>query len=168
MTNHLGLCWSCLVTKSCPTLCDCKLPGSSVHGTSQARILEQVAISFFLHGIFQAQGWNPRLLVRQVHPLPLSHRGSPSGTTAPVLLLLLNTWWHYSLPLPLPVGSCIRWPRALQNDMHVLGPWTTLLLEVTCVWWLICPLINIGKRFSWSLPIWFAYRELTLPRKMRQ
>ena len=37
------------VTQSCPTLCDpmdYSLPGSSVHGISQARILEQVAISF--------------------------------------------------------------------------------------------------------------------------
>ena len=35
--------------QSCPTLCDpidCSLPGSSVHGTSQARILEWVAIYF--------------------------------------------------------------------------------------------------------------------------
>ena len=30
----------------CPTLCDCSLPGSSVHGIFQAKILEQVAISF--------------------------------------------------------------------------------------------------------------------------
>ena len=33
------------VTKSCPTLCnpmDCSPPGSSVHGISQARILEWV------------------------------------------------------------------------------------------------------------------------------
>ena len=38
-----------LVAKSCPTLCnilDCSLPGSSVRGISQARILEWVAISF--------------------------------------------------------------------------------------------------------------------------
>ena len=35
-----------LVAKSCPTLCDWSLPGSSVHGTSQARTLELVAISF--------------------------------------------------------------------------------------------------------------------------
>ena len=38
-----------LVTKSCPTLChpmNCSPPGSSVHGISQARILEWVAISF--------------------------------------------------------------------------------------------------------------------------
>ena len=38
-----------LVTKSCPTLrdrLDCSPPGSFVHGISQARILEWVAISF--------------------------------------------------------------------------------------------------------------------------
>ena len=38
-----------LVTQSCPTLCDHKdysPPGSSVHGISQARILEWIAISF--------------------------------------------------------------------------------------------------------------------------
>ena len=33
-----------LVTKLCPT--PCSLPGSSVHGILQARILEWVAISF--------------------------------------------------------------------------------------------------------------------------
>ena len=38
-----------LVAKLCPTLCDpmdCSPPASSVHGISQARILEWVAISF--------------------------------------------------------------------------------------------------------------------------
>ena len=41
---------SALVPQSCPTLCnpmDCTLPGSSVHGILQARILEWVAIPFF-------------------------------------------------------------------------------------------------------------------------
>ena len=39
---------ACSVTRLCPTLCnkDCSPPGSSVHGTSQARILECVAIFF--------------------------------------------------------------------------------------------------------------------------
>ena len=40
---------ACLVTQSCPTLCDpmdCSPPSSSVHGILQARILEWVAISF--------------------------------------------------------------------------------------------------------------------------
>ena len=35
--------------QSCPTLCDpmdCNLPGSSVHGICQARVLEWVAIAF--------------------------------------------------------------------------------------------------------------------------
>ena len=37
------------VTQSCPTLCkpmDCSLPGSSVHGIFQARVLEWDAIAF--------------------------------------------------------------------------------------------------------------------------
>ena len=44
----------CMRAKSlqlCPTLCDpmdCSLPGSSVHGILQARVLEWVAISFFI------------------------------------------------------------------------------------------------------------------------
>ena len=43
------VCVCVLVALSCPTLCDprdCSLPGSPVHGVSQARILEWVAISF--------------------------------------------------------------------------------------------------------------------------
>ena len=46
---HTSICAVCLVTQSCPTLgdpMDCSLPGSSVHGILQARILEWVAISF--------------------------------------------------------------------------------------------------------------------------
>ena len=37
------------VTQSCPTLCDpmdCSLPGSSIRGIFQARVLEWVAVSF--------------------------------------------------------------------------------------------------------------------------
>ena len=37
------------VAQSCPTICDpmdCSLPGSSVHGILQARILEWVAVPF--------------------------------------------------------------------------------------------------------------------------
>ena len=45
---YLSIC-CCLVSQSCPILChpmDCSLPGSSIHGISQARTLEWVAISF--------------------------------------------------------------------------------------------------------------------------
>ena len=40
----------CLVAKSCPALCnpiDCSPLGSSVHGISEASILERVSFSFF-------------------------------------------------------------------------------------------------------------------------
>ena len=49
----------CLVTKSCLTLCypmDCSLPGSSVHGISQARIVEWVA-TFFSRGSSWPRHW---------------------------------------------------------------------------------------------------------------
>ena len=50
---------ACSVTQSCLTLCnpmDCNLPGSSVHGILQARILERVAI-LFLWGSSQTRVW---------------------------------------------------------------------------------------------------------------
>ena len=40
------------LTQSCPTLCDpmdCSLPGSSIHGIFQARVLEWGVIAFFKH-----------------------------------------------------------------------------------------------------------------------
>ena len=42
------------VAQSCPTLrdsMDCGLPGSSVHGIFQARVLEWVAIAFSVEGV---------------------------------------------------------------------------------------------------------------------
>ena len=50
--KQILILWCCcfrLVTKPCPTLCDamdCSLPGSSIHGIFQARVLEWVAIAF--------------------------------------------------------------------------------------------------------------------------
>ena len=41
--------YCCFVAKSCLILCDpmdCSLPGSSVHGISQARVLQWITISF--------------------------------------------------------------------------------------------------------------------------
>ena len=60
---HRHCCW-CLVAKSCPTLCDptdCSPPGSSVHGISQARVLEWVPFPFagdlLTRGIKPASGF---------------------------------------------------------------------------------------------------------------
>ena len=66
------------VAQSCPTLCDpvdCSLPGSSVHGILQARILGWVAFPFS-RGIFPTQRLNPGLS-RCRHILSqLSHKRS--------------------------------------------------------------------------------------------
>ena len=56
---------------------DCSSPGSSVHGVSQARILEWFATSFS-RGIFLTQGPNQCFLHWQVDSLPLRHQGNPS------------------------------------------------------------------------------------------
>ena len=64
----------CSIAKSHPTLgnlMDCSLPGSSVHGIFQARILEWVAIS-------SSKGSSqPRDQTRISYILSLSHLGSP-------------------------------------------------------------------------------------------
>ena len=78
LTSYL---FYCLVTQSCPTLCnlvDCSLPGSPVLGISQARILEWVAIS--TPRDLPDPGMNLSLLCLlhwQVDSLPMSHLGSP-------------------------------------------------------------------------------------------
>ena len=69
------------VTQSCLTLCDpmdFSLPGSSVHGIFQTRVLEWVAISFS-RGIFPTQGVNPGLLHCRQILYQVSHKGSCSG-----------------------------------------------------------------------------------------
>ena len=76
------------VAQSSPTLCDpmdCSLPGFSVHGIFQARVLEWVAISFS-RGSFLTQGLNPGLLHCRQMLYPLSHQGIIS-----ILSSILNT-----------------------------------------------------------------------------
>ena len=65
------------------TLChprDCSLPGSSVHGISQAKILKRVGLAFSPPGDLPHPGIEPTSPVSpslQVDSLPLSHLGSP-------------------------------------------------------------------------------------------
>ena len=72
--------WVCVsFTQLCPILCDpmdCSLPGSSVHGILQARILEWIAIPFF-KGIFPTRGSNLDLLHCRQILYCLNHQGSP-------------------------------------------------------------------------------------------
>ena len=80
---------------------DCNPPGSSVHGISQARMLEWVAIPFS-RGSSQPRDWTHVSCVscisRQII-LPLSHLGShllqrifPTQGSNPRVLQILNHW----------------------------------------------------------------------------
>ena len=77
LDNSLGL----VHVQSCLTLChamDCGPPGFSVHGVSQARIVEQSATSPFQR-MFLTQGSYPVSCVSsalQADSLLLSHQGS--------------------------------------------------------------------------------------------
>ena len=53
------------ITQSCPTLSDpmdCSLPGSSIHGTFQARVLDWGAIAFSVKGLYNPLKWNFAML----------------------------------------------------------------------------------------------------------
>ena len=66
------------VAQSCPTLCDpmdCSLPGSSVHGIFQARVLEWVATSFSRRSSWHRDRIQVSCIVRR-HFYRLSHQGS--------------------------------------------------------------------------------------------
>ena len=67
-------------------------PGSSVHGISQAGVLEWVAIPF-LQGIFPTQGTNPGLPHCRRILYHLRHQGSLTrGIPFYVFVLLLLLW----------------------------------------------------------------------------
>ena len=68
------------VAQSCPTLChpmDCSLPGSSVHGIFQTRVLEWVAISFS-RGSARPRD-RTRSPASQTGALPSERPGEPIG-----------------------------------------------------------------------------------------
>ena len=108
------LCVHAKLLHSCPTLCDpidCSLPGPSVHGILQARILKLVAMPFS-RGISWTQGLNLHLLHWQASSSPLSLPGKmlvvysfflfPSLN----LLLLINvTDFRFILTVSLPLFS---------------------------------------------------------------
>ena len=73
------------VAQSCPTLCfpvGCSLPGSSIQGIFQARVLEWVAISFS-RGSSQPK-IEPRSPTFQAGALPSEPPGKPYHTASPL------------------------------------------------------------------------------------
>ena len=68
---------ACVCAQSCLTLCipmDCSPPGSAVHGLFQARIIEQVAISYSRD--LPHPGMEPTSPALQADSLPLRYQGN--------------------------------------------------------------------------------------------
>ena len=87
----LVLFFLCLVSQSCPTLCDLvdsSPSGSSVHGDSPGK-KTGVGCHALLQGIFPTQGWNPGPPALQVDSLPAEPQGKPKHTGAGSLSLSL-------------------------------------------------------------------------------
>ena len=104
LDHPLCVCMCVWVAQLCPTLCnsmDYSLPGSSVHGVLQARILEWVAIPFSSK-VFPTQGLNLGLLHYRQILYHLSHQGSCRPPLPTLILychflyisiLIANIYW---------------------------------------------------------------------------
>ena len=93
------------VAQSCPTLCypmDCSLPGFSVHGIFQARVLEWVAISFS-RGLSRPRDWTWVSCIVGRRFYCLSHQGSRSSFNITYLLYLLSLSTTISIFFPATV-----------------------------------------------------------------
>ena len=125
------------VAQLCPTLwgpMDCSLPGSSLHGILQARVLEWVAI-FLLQGIFPTQGSSPGLPHCRRILYCLSHQGSPVIDMYDPIFLIL---WVYFL-LGFFLRLCFL-PRDVPLAFVIqLVWWCKVLLTFACLesFWLL-------------------------------
>ena len=129
------------VAPSCPTLCypiDCSPPSSSIHGISQARILEYFYFYFLLQCILLTQESNPHLLHWQADSLPLSHVRSPDNMKMnPKPLLNICILWRVVDRLfyhKCQLSRCITWELWLkfylrQNEDCSLGDSTSFSFE---------------------------------------
>ena len=157
--------WSvtvCLVTQSCPTLCDpmhCSVPGSSVHGDSPGKNTA-VGCHALLQGIFPTQGSNPDLPHYRQILYHLSHQGSPRTQEWVTYLFSRGSSW----PGNQTGASCIAgrfftsWatrkaPHLMLsgvkiNILDVIKEWRNFIVqrkEVFLFFWLFY--IFLGKKF---------------------
>ena len=102
------------VTQSCPTLCnpmDCSLPGFSIYGIFQARILEWVAISFF-------NAWKWKVKVKSLSrvllfatPWTAAYQASPSMGFS-----RQEYWSGVPLPSPMHESETSKWSCSVVSD----------------------------------------------------
>ena len=135
-TSHDNRASVRLVSQSCPIICDpidCSLPGSSVHGISQARILEWVPVSFSDPGIEPTSLAFPGRFFTTEPPGKLypASPGPLKGNTR--LLLMAGTWRVYAI-----IGFCSALletylPACLQSPESVGEQQFTVWLAAACL-----------------------------------
>ena len=145
----VGRCWlsslymAAATSLQCPTLCDpmdCSLPGSSVHGIFQARVLEWVAIAFsFIYGSVYV---NSKLLL---HPLSLFLLGNHK-----FVFLFGHAMWHADPSSPTRDQTCVP-----AFEVQTLNHWTPREVPTGLFAMSVCPffLCNLKIAFTGILLI---------------
>ena len=114
-------CWS-EVAQSCPTLCDsmdCSLPGSSIHGIFQARILEWIAISFS-RGTSWPRNWTQvSCIVGRCFTVWATVVGM---LNAQMLCFFIGSWSYHPGAGGAQERACILWTTAwsCKGSYHIL------------------------------------------------
>ena len=109
------------VPQSCLTLCDpmdCSLPGSSIHGISQARVLEWVAITFSVLSSAAAAAKSLQSCPTLCDPID----GSPPGSPVPGILQARTLEW-----VAISFSSAWKWKvkvKSLSRVWLFSTPWT--------------------------------------------
>ena len=139
--DHSWLCCAKLF-QLCPTFCDpmdCSLPGSSVHGILQARILEWVAMPSS-RGSSQSrdQTWVSRITAR-FFTVWATRETCRSKIPMPFGMICDQESWPYC---PLPVNPCVHWllthPAAATWGLastFYLSCWNSILEFLALVCW---------------------------------
>ena len=97
--SHISTCMRAQSLQSCPALCDPMdhgLPGSSVHGIPQARILEWVAIPFSSDKVWSEWSKVAQLCLTLWDLVDCSPPGYWSGWPLPSPTLVHDYWKNYS------------------------------------------------------------------------
>ena len=121
--------WDCwimcvLVAQSCPSLCtpiNCNLPGSSVHGILQEKILEWIAIPSYRG--FSRSRIQPKSPTLQADSLLSEPPGKPQGHRIVLLLVFQGTSILFSIEavsIYYPTKQCKRVSFCPQSLQHLL------------------------------------------------
>ena len=104
------VCVCCFSGQYCHSDMDSSLPGFSVHGILQARIL---GCHSFLQGIFQTQGWNLDLLHCRQTLNCLSHQGNPNANLISFFGLWNGDFWKMLEPSVSLCFKIVVWGQVL-------------------------------------------------------